>query len=108
MNIAILVMLVGLYGLTNNDNAIKLLMSLSVMGSGVILLFVTVGFIPGGEVPLMTSQLSTVDPLPHSVMITFIVINLATTALGLALILQLYKTYGTLKVSKYFGGEENL
>ncbi len=108
MNVSILVVLVGLYGLTNNDNAIKLLMSLSVMGSGVILLFVTVGYIPGGEAPLMTSHISTVDPLPHSVMITFIVINLATTALGLALIFQLYRRYGTIKVSEYFGGDEKL
>ncbi len=108
MNIAILVILVGLYGLTNNDNAIKLMMSLSVMGTGVILLFVTVGYIPGGEAPLMTGPVSTVDPLPHSVMITFIVINLATTALGLAMILQLFKGYGSVNISEYFGGEEEL
>ena len=106
MNVAILVMLVGLYGLTNNDNAIKLLMSLSVMGSGVILLFISAGFIPGGTPPIVTSNMMTVDPIPHSIMITLIVINLATTALGLALALQLYRHYGTLKVSEYFGGEE--
>lgn len=106
LNVSILVILVGLYGLTNNDNAIKLLMSLSVMGSGIILLFVSVAYIPGGEPPLMTSDFLTVDPIPHSVMITFIVINLATTALGLALALQMHRHYGTLCISKLFGGDD--
>ncbi len=106
LNIALLVMLVGLYGLTNNTNSIKLIMSLSVMGSGVILLFVSIGYIPGAEAPLMTSEVMTMDPVPHSIMITLVVINLATTALGLAIAHRLYKSYGTQDVSKYFEGDE--
>ncbi len=106
LNIGLLVMLVGLYGLTNNPNTIKLLMSLSVMGSGVILLFVSIGYIPGAQAPLMTSNHITMDPLPHSIMITLIVINLATTALGLAIAYRLYQEYGTLDVSEYFGGDD--
>lgn len=100
-------MLIGMYGLTNNRNAVKMMMSLTVMGSGVILLFVSVGYVPGGSVPIIGSSGTLVDPVPHSFMLTSIVINLATTALGLALILQLYKRYKTLDVKEYFGGEED-
>lgn len=99
--------LVGLYGLTNNRNAVKLVMSLTIMGSGVVLLFVSIGYIPGGTVPILMGGSSTVDPVPHSFMLTSIVINLATTALGLALVLHLFKEYGTLDVKKFIdrGGD---
>ncbi|MGM0509642.1 MAG: cation:proton antiporter subunit C [Thermoplasmatota archaeon] len=100
-------MLIGLYGLTNNRNAVKLVMSLTVMGSGVVLLFVSIGFIPGGGVPILIDEAATVDPVPHSFMLTSIVINLATTALGLALVLHLFKEYSTLDVKEFIerGGD---
>lgn len=80
-------------------------MSLSIMGNGVILLFVCIGYIPGANVPILTYGTNIVDPVPHSFMLTFIVINLATTALGLALILRLYKEYKTVDVVKIFRGD---
>lgn len=81
------------------------MLALSVMGIGLILFFVSLAYVPGGVVPIVPinadiSNLNIVDPVPHSFMITFIVINLATTALGLALIIRLYDEYGTLDIKK--------
>ncbi len=100
IHIGLLTIFLGLYGLTNNRNAVKILMSLTVVNSGVILLFVSVAYAPGGSVPIIGRGGKMVDPLPHTFMLTSIVVSLATTALGLALILYLYKEYGTLDVSK--------
>lgn len=92
--------------MSNTRNAVKLLMSLSIMGSGVILLFISVGYIPGAGVPIIESSTNIVDPIPHSFMLTSIVINLATTALGLALILRLYREYRTLDVKEMIGSDK--
>lgn len=83
-----------------------MLMSLSVTGSGVILFFISISFSSGADVPILDGQGAIVDPLPHTFMLTFIVINLATTALGLALILRLYQEYDTLDLVDIFGGDE--
>ncbi len=96
-----------MYGLTNNRNAVKIMMALAVMGGGVILLFISIGYIPGGSPPILGNPEPFVDPVPHSFMLTSIVINLATTALGLALILQLYRRYGTLDVKKFYSGDDD-
>ncbi len=100
IHIGILTIFIGLYGLTNNRNAVKILMSLTVTNAGVILLFISIAYIPGGTAPIVGAGEEMVDPLPHTFMLTSIVVSLATTALGLALILYLYKEYETLDVSK--------
>ncbi len=100
INIGLIVIFVGLYGLTNNRNGVKLLMSLGVIGSGIILLFVSVAYIPGAAPPILGGGETMVDPLPHTFMLTSIVINLATTALGLALVFHLYQEYGTLDIEE--------
>lgn len=81
-------------------------MSLSVVGNGVILLFVSVAYVPEGSVPIIGNGTEMVDPLPHTFMLTFVVVNLATLALGLALVLHIYKEYKTLDVEKILEGEE--
>lgn len=81
-------------------------MSLSVAGTGIILFFISLSFSPGAGVPILNGGGEIVDPLPHTFMLTFIVINLATTALGLALILRLYQDYDTLDLGDIFRGDE--
>jgi len=98
IHIGLITLFIGLYGLTNNRNAIKLLMSLNVANTGIILLFVSIGYVPGGTVPIIGYEGEMVDPLPHTFMLTGIVVNLATLALGLALVLYLYREFDTLDV----------
>lgn len=98
MNIAIVIFLIGLYGLIVNKNLVKIVMSLCVMGNGVLLFFISIGYVEGGTAPIITNTEKVVDPLPQAVMLTMIVINLCLIALALALVMRLYEEYKTLDV----------
>jgi len=101
MNIAIIIILIGLYGILVKRNMIKMIMSLYVMNSGVILFFVSLGYVSGGQAAIMEDSAKLmVDPLPQAVMLTEIVIGLGITGLGLALAMRIYDEYRTLDVSK--------
>lgn len=106
IHIGLIAVFLGLYGLSNNRNVIKMLMSLSILSSGIVLFFVSVAYVPGGSTPLMNSAGKMVDPLPHTFMLTTIVIGLATTALGLALAFHLFEEYETLDVGRMREGSD--
>jgi multicomponent Na+:H+ antiporter subunit C len=101
ISIGIVVVLVGIYGILTKRNIIKMVMSLYIMNSGVILLFVSIGYIAGGQAAIFedTKKLM-VDPLPQAVMLTTIVIGLGITALALALAIKIYDEYKTLNTTK--------
>lgn len=101
ISIGIVVVLVGIYGILTKRNIIKMVMSLYIMNSGVILLFVSIGYIAGGQAAIFedTKKLM-IDPLPQAVMLTTIVIGLGITALALALAIKIYDEYKTLNTTK--------
>lgn len=101
INIGIVVVLVGIYGLLTKRNIIKMIMSLCIMNSGVILFFVSIGYVTGGRAAIFEETGSQmVDPLPQAVMLTAIVIGLGVTALALALAIKIYDEYKTLDTNK--------
>jgi multisubunit Na+/H+ antiporter MnhC subunit len=101
INIGIVVVLVGIYGLLTKRNIIKMIMSLCIMNSGIILFFISIGYVEGGQAAIFEDATSLmVDPLPQAVMLTAIVIGLGITALGLALSIKIYDEYKTLDTNK--------
>jgi multicomponent Na+:H+ antiporter subunit C len=98
MNVAIIIFLIGLYGLIANKNLVKIVMALCVMGNGVLLFFISVGYVEDATAPIITNTQKVVDPLPQAFMLTMIVINLCLIALALALVMRLYEEYKTLDV----------
>jgi multisubunit Na+/H+ antiporter MnhC subunit len=101
ISIGIVIVLVGIYGILTRRNIIKMVMSLYIMNSGVILLFVSIGYIVGGQAAIFEdSKKLMVDPLPQAVMLTTLVIGLGITALALALAIQIYDEYKTLNTKK--------
>ncbi len=104
LNVGLITLLLGLYGLSKTQNILKIVMCLSLMSTGIILLFVSVAYIPGGAAPVIMDAEQMVDALPQSVMVTAIVIDLATTSLGLAMVFYLFKNYGTLNFSSILKG----
>jgi len=101
ISIGIVIVLVGIYGILTKRNIIKMVMSLYIMNSGVILLFVSIGYIVGGQAAIFeNSKKLMVDPLPQAVMLTTIVIGLGITALALALAIKIYDEYKTLNTKK--------
>jgi len=101
ISIGIVIVLVGIYGILTRRNIIKMVMSLYIMNSGVILLFVSIGYIVGGQAAIFeNSKKLMVDPLPQAVMLTTLVIGLGITALALALAIKIYDEYKTLNTRK--------
>ena len=99
LSVGIVIILLGLYGVLTRKNLIKMIMSLYIMNSGVILFFVSLGYVEGGQAAIFVDGTRLmVDPLPQAVMLTTIVIGLVITALGLALALKIYEEHKTLDV----------
>ena len=106
---AIVLIMLGLYGLLTQRNIIKIIISLNIMEIGLNLFIVSVGYVEGGIAPILTSvnnssSLLFVDPLPQALVLTAIVIGVGTTALGLALAKNIYQKYGTFEIDEM--GEE--
>jgi len=93
--------LVGLYGLITRRNLIKIVISLSIMEFSVFLFLILIGYIDSGLAPIVDvsqpDQLF-VDPLPQALVLTAIVIGLATTAMLLAIAIRLYRKYKTFDI----------
>lgn len=100
ISVGFFVILIGLLGIVTQRNIIKIILSLNICFLGVILLFVSIGYVEGGTIPVLGSYSphQYVDPLPHALMLTTAVVELSITALALALVLKVYDKYGTLDV----------
>ncbi len=99
---AILFMIGGLTVLTRS-NLLKKLLGINIMESSIFLLFVAGGNIRGGAVPVFDKanvESVYINPLPSALMLTGIVVSVSVTAFALALIIRLYKTYGTVDAQR--------
>ncbi len=104
---AILLMMLGLYGILTQRNVIKIIISLNVLEIGLNLFIISVGYVDGGIAPIFTSGVTNasnfVDPLPQALVLTAIVIGVGTTALGLALARNIYIKHGTFNLDEMKG-----
>ena len=94
---------VGLYGVLRKRNVIKMIVAVIIMEYAVNLFFVLVAYRDGGWPPVLDQgvELPTmVDPLPHALVLTAIVISLATTALLVAMAIRLHEKYGTFDIAQ--------
>ena len=89
--------LVGLFGVLTRRNLVRILLALNILETGVNLLLVSMGYFEGGRAPILLSEVTPasaggfVDPLPHALVLTSIVIGVGTTALALTLILTHFR-----------------
>lgn len=96
-----LLFLVGLYGVITRRNVIKIVLGICIMEYSLNLLLVLIGYIEGGDAPILIrghEGTSFVDPLPQAMVLTVIVIGLATTAMLLAIAIRVYKKHGTFDI----------
>lgn len=94
---------VGLYGILAKRNLIKIIVGVIIAEAAVNLFFILTAYRVGGYPPILTDLGSVppmVDPLPHALVLTTIVIGLATTALLIALAMRVYHRYGTYDVDQ--------
>ncbi len=95
--------LTGLYGVLTKSNIIKIVIGLSVMEFSIFLFMALIGYTHNGDAPILVNgkeQLLFVDPLPQAMVLTAIVIGLATNAMLLAIAIRIYRKYGTFDVRK--------
>ena len=96
--VTLILMVLGLYVVLARGNLIKKLIGLSVFQTSVYLLYVGPGKIIGGTAPIIAEGFTTYsNPLPHVLMLTAIVVGVATLALGLALAVRIHEAYGTIE-----------
>lgn len=105
--IIIFLMVSGLYIVVARGNMVKKLVGLSLFQTSVYLLYLSPGKILGGTAPILSSGFTVYsNPLPHVLILTAIVVGVATIALGLALVIRINEAFGTIEEDEIFG-EEN-
>ena len=96
--IVILLMLTGFYIVVSHGNLVKKIVGLNVFQTSVFILYISMGKITGGTAPIIAEGYTLYsNPLPHVLILTAIVVGVATSALGLALIVRIREAYGTIE-----------
>jgi multicomponent Na+:H+ antiporter subunit C len=94
---------VGLYCILRKRNIIKIIIGVIIAEYAVNLFFILTAYRMKGRSPIFSSEAditNMVDPLPHALVLTAIVIGLATTALLVAIAMRIYEKYGTFDITK--------
>lgn len=96
--IIIVLMMTGFYITIAQGNLIKKIVGLNVFQVSVFSLYITMGKIKGGTAPILAEGIEIYsNPLPHVLILTAIVVGVATTALALALVVRIHRAYGTIE-----------
>jgi len=110
--LAMVLLVIGLYAIVGKKNVVKIIIGVIIMEYAVNLFLVLIGYRSGGRAPIVTKTLNedpqrlrefmqtAVDPLPQALILTSIVIGLATLILMIAIAIRVYEKYGTFDVSK--------
>ena len=96
--IVILLMMIGFYTVITHGNLVKKIAGLNIFQVAVFILYITMGKVDGGTAPIVAEGVTVYsNPLPHVLILTAIVVGIATTALGLALVVRIHQAYGTIE-----------
>ena len=104
--IAIFIAMTGLYIVIARGNLINKLVGLSIFQTSVYLLYIAPGKLVGGTAPIVSEQFKVYsNPLPHVLILTAIVVGVATLALGLAIVVRIHEAYDTIEEDEIFARE---
>ena len=96
--IVVFLMMAGFYVVIAQGNLVKKLVGLGLFQASVFILYITMGNLAGGHAPIIAEGVTGYSsPLPHVLIITAIVVGVATTAVGLALVVRIYEAYGSVE-----------
>ena len=96
--VAISLLMIGFYIVVARGNLIKKLVGLNIFQAAVFLLYISMAKVLGGTAPIITAGDPIYsNPLPHVLILTAIVVGVATTALGLALVVRINEAYGSIE-----------
>ncbi|MGA1820400.1 MAG: NADH-quinone oxidoreductase subunit K [Thermoplasmatota archaeon] len=111
----ILLIAVGIWGMLSRRNVIKIIMAIAIIETGINLLLVSIGYVSDRAAPIVEGDTGlgvspvgqVVDPIPQALVLTAIVIGLATTALALVAAVGYYRKTGTLEFKSWSYGLTN-
>lgn len=104
--IYVVLMMIGFYAMIGKRNLVKKLLGMNIFQTAIILLFVSAGVKKGGGIPIVDKHAAlehgvnaaqVVNPLPHVLMLTAIVVSVSVTGVALAIMQRIYRQYGTLE-----------
>lgn len=105
--ITVFLMIAGLFIIIARSNLIKKLVGLSMFQTSVYLLYITPGKLIGGTAPIISPQYTVYsNPLPHVLILTAIVVGVATLAVGLALTVRIREAYGSIEEDEVLANDE--
>ena len=102
----IILIMMGFYGMMVKNNLMKKLIGMNIFQWSIILFFISIGVKKGATIPIIETHsvlnqavksADYINPLPHVLMLTAIVVGVATTGVALALLIIIYQNYGTLE-----------
>lgn len=100
--IVVFLMMTGFYIVISANNLVKKIVGLNIFQTSVFMLYISMGKVSGGTAPIViegATQYS--NPLPHVLILTAIVVGVATTAVGLSLIVRIKRAYGTVEENEF-------
>lgn len=107
--VVIFLMMTGFYVVIARGNLVKKIVGLNLFQTSVFILYISMGKIIGGSAPILADGVSVYsNPLPHVLILTAIVVGVATTALGLALVVRIREAYGTVEEDEIHRQDESL
>jgi multicomponent Na+:H+ antiporter subunit C len=96
--VAIALMMIGFYVVISHGNLVKKIFGLNIFQVGVFLFYISMGKVTGGTAPILDERFTVyANPIPSVLILTAIVVGVATMALGLALVVRIRNAYGTIE-----------
>lgn len=105
-----ILLMIGFYAIIARGNLIKKLLGLSIFQSAVFLMYITMNKVDGGTAPIIQKGVSDQifsNPLPQVLILTAIVVGVSTTALGLAIVVRIRETYGSIEEHEIFEADQS-
>ncbi|NNG14418.1 MAG: cation:proton antiporter subunit C [Gammaproteobacteria bacterium] len=107
--LVIIIMMAGFYTVISQGNLVKKIAGLNIFQVSVFMLYISIGTVTDGAAPIIAEGVSVYsNPLPHVLILTAIVVGVATTALGLALVVRIKEAYGTIEEDDIHNQDQSL
>lgn len=107
--IVIILMMIGFYIVISRGNLIKKVVGLNIFQVSVFMLYISMGKIRGGTAPILLHDDQDAiysNPLPHVLILTAIVVSVATMALAVSIIARIHESYGTIEEDEILAMDE--
>lgn len=96
--VVITLMMSGFYIVIAQGNLIKKIVGLTVFQTSVFIFYISMAKVDEGTAPILANDITQYsNPLPHVLILTAIVVGIATTALGLSLVVRIKESYGSIE-----------